>query len=375
MKKLFVYGQSVVGDNFTDREKETRRLIMNFTHGVNTILISPRRIGKTSLVKKALSELDDDDILPVFFDMYDCRDDNDFYNKFSAAIFKATSSSMDTLLKNISEFLGRVTPKISVSPDSSSDYSLSLGMTPRQYSSEEILGLPQKIASKRGKHIVVCIDEFQQIGEWPGSLTVQKTMRGIWQHCQDVTFCFFGSKKHMMERIFGDKSMPFYQFGEMMELDRIPTAKWVTYICSKFNAEGKTISADIAEELCNRVKNYSSYVQQLSWNLFVLTESEATEENLNEAMSDTLDQNNSFFTEQIKDLTSYQLNFLKAIAGGVHKGLTSKRILDEWHLGAKSNISIIKKALTDKELIDETDGIVTLSDPVFEIWLKRMSMS
>ena len=179
----------------------------------------------------------------------------------------------------------------------------------------------------------------------------------------------------MMEKIFGDKSMPFYQFGEMMELDRIPTAKWVTYIRSKFNAEGKTISADIAEELCNRVKNYSSYVQQLSWNLFVLTESEATEENLNEAMSDTLDQNNSFFTEQIKGLTSYQLNFLKAIASGIHKGLTSKRILDEWHLGAKSNISIIKKALTDKELIDETDGTVTLSDPVFEIWLKRMSKS
>ena len=371
MKKLFVFGQSVTGDNFTDREKETHRLKMNFTHGVNTILISPRRIGKTSLVMKALSELDRDDIVPVFFDMYDCRDDYDFYNKFSAAVLKATSSSMDTLMRNISEFLGRVTPKISVSPDPSADYSLSLGLTPRQYTSEEVLSLPQRIAAKRQKHIVVCMDEFQQIGEWPDSITVQKTMRGVWQHCQDVTFCFFGSKKHMMEKIFGDRSMPFYQFGEMTELERIPTEVWVRYISSRFEKEGKTIPEDIAARLCQSVENYSSYVQQLSWNLFVLTDKVATNEDLEEALDDTLSQNNSFFTEQIKDLTSYQLNFLKAIASGLHSGFASAKVLSEWHLGAKSNIAIIKKTLIDKELIDVKNGEITLSDPVFEIWLKR----
>ena len=371
MKKLFVFGQSVAGDNFTDREKETSRLKMNFTHGVNTILISPRRIGKTSLVMKALSELDRDDIIPVFFDMYDCRDDYDFYNKFSAAVLKATSSSMDTLMRNISEFLGRVTPKISVSPDPSADYSLSLGLTPRQYAPEEVLSLPQRIAAKRQKQIVVCIDEFQQIGEWPDSIIVQKTMRGVWQHCPDVTFCFFGSKKHMMEKIFGDRSMPFYQFGEMTELDRIPTEVWVRYISSRFEKEGKTIPEDIAVRLCQSVDNYSSYVQQLSWNLFVLTDKVATKEDLDEAIDDTLSQNNSFFTEQIKDLTAYQLNFLKAIASGLHSGFTSAKVLSEWHLGAKSNIAIIKKTLMDKELIDVKNGEIVLSDPVFEIWLKR----
>ena len=372
MKRLFVYGQSVMGENFTDREEETRRLKMNFTHGVNTILISPRRMGKTSLVKKVLSELNDDGIIPVFFDIYDCRDDYDFYNKFSSAVLKATSSSLDSLMRNISDFLGRVTPKISVSPDPSSDYSLSLGITPRQYSPEEVLSLPQKIASKRGKHIVMCIDEFQQIGEWPDSLTIQKKMRGVWQHCKDVSFCFFGSKKHMMEKIFGDRSMPFYQFGEMTELDRIPTEIWIRFIQSRFEAEGKKISDDIARALCETVQNYSSYVQQLSWNLFVITGSSATFEDLNEALSDTLNQNNSFFTEQIKGLTSYQLNFLKAVASGVHTGFTSVKTLSEWHLGAKSNISLLKKTLSEKELIDETDGNITLFDPVFEIWLRRL---
>lgn len=78
--------------------------------------------------------------------------------------------------------------------------------------------------------------------------------------------------------------------------------------------EKKYIPENIAVKLCNSVDRHSSYVQQLSWNLFVLTDKVASESNLEEAISDMLRQNNSFFTEQIKDLTSYQLNFLKAVA-------------------------------------------------------------
>lgn len=136
--------------------------------------------------------------------------------------------------------------------------------------------------------------------------------------------------------------------------------------------EKKYIPENIAVKLCNSVDRHSSYVQQLSWNLFVLTDNVASESNLEEAISDTLRQNNSFFTEQIKDLTSYQLNFLKAVASGVHKGFSSAKILDEWHLGAKSNISVIKNTLFDKELIDERNGEIFLSDPLFEIWFTQI---
>ncbi len=52
MSKLFIYGMSVEGENFTDRELETKWLMLNFENGVNSILISPRRMGKTSLVRK-----------------------------------------------------------------------------------------------------------------------------------------------------------------------------------------------------------------------------------------------------------------------------------------------------------------------------------
>lgn len=371
MEKPFAYGISVSGENFTDRVKETRQLLLNFTHGLNTIIISPRRFGKTSLVNKAINSLSDNSIVPVFIDIYDCRDEFDFYNRFSEAILKQASSSLDTALKNISDFIGRIAPKISVSPDNTSEYSISLGLSPRQIVPEDILNLPEKIALKRGKHLVVCIDEFQQIGEFPDSLQIQKRLRGVWQHQKNTSYCLFGSKKHMLENIFQNKRMPFYQFGQLIYLERIPETDWVEYIISRFRKDGKKISEELAKRICEIVDRHSSYVQQLAWNLYVETDDEATEEGLEAAVSGLLAQNNSFFTEQIRPLSSYQINFLKAICCGIHSGFTSEKILSSWNLGSKSNVSVIKKALLGNEMIESRGKDIYISDPVFEIWLRR----
>lgn len=371
MEKPFAYGISVSGENFTDRVKETRQLLLNFTHGLNTIIISPRRFGKTSLVNKAIGSLSDSSIVPVFIDIYDCRDEFDFYNRFSEAILKQASSSLDTALKNISDFIGRIAPKISVSPDNTGEYSISLGLSPRQIVPEDILNLPEKIAVKRGKHLVVCIDEFQQIGEFTNSLQVQKRLRGVWQHQKNTSYCLFGSKKHMLENIFQNKRMPFYQFGQLIYLERIPEADWVEYIMSRFRKDGKKISEELAKRICEIVDRHSSYVQQLAWNLYVETDAEATEEGLEAAVSGLLAQNDSFFTEQIRPMSSYQINFLKAVCCGIHSGFTSGKILSSWNLGSKSNVSVIKKALLGNEMIESRGKDIYISDPVFEIWLRR----
>ena len=199
MNPSFLYGVSVEGDNFTDRTQESRRLKLNFENGLNVILISPRRMGKTSLVKHVMQIVDKDIVHPVYMDIYDCRSEYDFYNKFVETILKQTSSKIEVLMDNVRRFLARVSPKISMSPDSVTDYSVSLGITPKEYSPEEVLSLPEQIAKQLGKHIVVCIDEFQQVAEWPDRLQVQKRMRGVWQHQQHVSYCLFGSRQHMIK--------------------------------------------------------------------------------------------------------------------------------------------------------------------------------
>ena len=374
MEKAFVYGMSVGGNNFTDRIEETKRIKLDFENGVNVILISPRRMGKTSLIKKVISEIDNPMLKIIYMDIYDCRSEYDFYNRFAETIMKSTGNHLEQVMENIKRFLVRISPKISFSPEPNYEVSVSLGITPKDYSPEEILNLPERIAKEQGVRLVVCIDEFQQIGEFTDSLTVQKRLRGVWQHHQNVSYCFFGSKKHLMENIFQNRRMPFYQFGEMLHLKCIPTVYWVPFICSRFEKYGKKIAEEYASRICQVVKNYSSYVQQLAWNVMAETEKEVNEESFEEGLKALLEQNSSLFIQQTDGLTTYQLNFIRLLCKDIHSGFTTQAVSEIYPLGSKSNIDRIKKSLVDKEIITiEKDGIF-LADSVFELWFKREMM-
>jgi hypothetical protein len=370
MKKSFIYGVAVEGINFTDREKETRRLKQDFENGQNMILISPRRMGKTSLVRKVQS-LVDNSIVTVYMDIYDCRNEYEFYNKFAAALMKQTAGKTEAILKNIKDFLVRLSPTISFGPDPSNEISLSLGITPQNYLPEEILQLPERIAAKIGKHIVVCIDEFQQVGEFPDSLNVQKRMRGVWQLQSNASYCLFGSKKHLLTNLFQNKRMPFYQFGDIMFLQPIPTKDWIPFIREKFEEKKMSISDAVIEKICSTVQNQSSYVQQLAWNVMLNTIKKADENTLETAIEDMLNQNSQLFLQQIESLTAYQMNFLKAVAKGVHTDFTSKEVLANFDLGSKSNVAGIITVLTKKEFIEKTPNGIVFTDPVFQLWFTK----
>ncbi len=111
MEKPFVFGVATSGDNFTDREKETQRLLLNFAHGVNTVLISPRRWGKTSLVKKVAQLSQDSKRKVVYIDIFSCRTENEFYRLFATSILKQTSSKWEEWIENTKQFLSHINPK------------------------------------------------------------------------------------------------------------------------------------------------------------------------------------------------------------------------------------------------------------------------
>ena len=369
--KPFIFGVATSGDNFTDRVKETERLLMNFRYGVNTILISPRRWGKTSLVKKVCSLAQSDNIKVVYVDVFSCRSDRDFYDTFASAVLKQTSSKLDEWLENARLFLSRISPKFSFGPDPMTDFSVSLEMNPKSDDVDEILQLPEKIAQKKGYSIVVCIDEFQQIAEFDDSKTFQKKLRTVWQLQEHKSYCLFGSKKHLMNELFEKKSLPFYKFGDVMYLQKINAADWVNYICGRFEATGKVIDRELAERICKLVDNHSSYVQHLAWLVWVHTDQVATPQDLEMAYEDIIDQNTPLFEKQTENLSTYQMNFLRAVIDGVRSEFTSQMILQKYELGSSANVSIIKRALVKKELIEIENRQVSIPDPVMQVWLRR----
>ena len=367
----FIFGIATSGDNFTDRKKDTERLLLNFQHGVNTVLISPRRWGKTSLVQKVCHLAQSDKLKVVYLDIFSCRSDKDFYDAFAAAVLKQTSSKLDEWLENIKLFLSRVSPKISIGTDPMTDFSISLEMNPKREDVEEILQLPEKIAQKKGFNIVICIDEFQQIAEFKDSKTFQKRLRTVWQLQKSVSYCLFGSKKHLMNELFEKKSLPFYKFGDAIYLSKIGTADWVDYICRRFIVTGKVITKELAERICKMVDNHSSYVQQLAWLVWIRTDQLATINDLEAAYQDIIEQNTPLFEKQTESLTTYQMNFLRAIIDGVHSEFTTQETLNKYQLGSSANVAIVKKALVKKELIEVEKRQIVISDPLLAVWLKK----
>ena len=369
--KPFIFGVAASGENFTDRKNETARLLTNFRHGVNTVLISPRRWGKTSLVQKVAALAQSDDLRVVYLDIFSCRSDKEFYNAFASAVLRQTSSKWKEWVENAKSFLSRIRPKISFGSDSVAEFTVSLEMDPQSDDVAEILQLPEKIAQEKGVKIVVCIDEFQQIAEFKDSKTFQKRLRTVWQLQKNVSYCLFGSKKHLMNELFEKKSLPFYKFGDAIYLQRIPATDWVDYICERFKATGKTISPELAERACVAVECHSSYVQQLAWLIWVNTDKIATEKDFEEAYRDILAQNTPLFEKLTENLSSYQMNFLRAIIDGVRKEFSAQEVVQKYKLGSSANVAIVKRALVKKELVEIEKREVIISDPLLKVWLKQ----
>ena len=367
----FVFGKAAVGTYFTDRAEDAKRLTANLMHGINTILISPRRWGKTSLVKKVISEMDRIDMKPVFIDIFQCKSEYEFYHAFATAVIKQTSSKFDEWVEIGKTFLANVSPKFSFGSDPMNDFTLSFEWNPKDDTETDILQLPERIAQKKNVRLVVCLDEFQQVADFADSVKFQKKLRSVWQHQQNVTYCMFGSKKHLMENIFNDKSMPFYKFGDMMFLKKIPTEEWVPFICDKFKETGKTISGEQAAKICEVTENLSSYVQHLAWVVWYKSDKVVTDKNIADAIDDLLEQNKAFFQREVEQLSELQFNFLRALANGVTNGFSRKDVIKKYRLESSANVQAIKKSLLKKDLIDIDSQNITFNDSLFKQWLKR----
>ncbi|MBR1880901.1 MAG: ATP-binding protein [Prevotella sp.] len=367
----FVFGKAVEGSYFTDRAKDAEHLEANLTHGINTILISPRRWGKTSLVKKVIANVTRPDMKIVYVDVFSCKSEYDFYRQFAMAIIQQTSSRIEEWMTTAKNFLSKIITKVSFSPDSIQEYSLSFEFPGKEESETDILQLPERIAQSKNIRIAICIDEFQQVAEFQDSITFQKKLRSVWQHQQNVSYCLFGSKRHLMMEIFSNSNMPFYKFGDMMFLKKIPTEEWIPFICRKYHESGKTITEKQAEKICQVTENLSSYVQHLSWIIWYKAKPVTTNEMIDVAINELLEQGSLFFQREVEGLTELQLNLLKAIANGVDTGLTKKDVIRKYRLESSANVQGIKKSLVKKDIIDIDGTVISFNDPIFKLWIKR----
>ncbi|MDR2147736.1 MAG: ATPase [Tannerella sp.] len=373
MKKLpFIYGKSSDLINFTDRKEEIERLEMNFKSLINTTIISPRRWGKTSLVENVAEKIrtENKNIKVCMIDIFNVRSESEFYEHFAKEILKGTSSRWEEMAENAKKFLSHLLPKITFSPDSQAGISFGIEWKTLQENPDDILNLPEDIAKAKNISVVVCVDEFQSIGDFPESIAFQRKLRSHWQHHHNVGYCLYGSKRAMLLDIFSNVSMPFYKFGDILFLQKISNKKWGEFIKKRFEDTGKKIALEQAEYLAERVDNHSYYVQQLAQQTWLRTKTSCSKTIIDDSLQSVKNQLSLLFVGQIETMTSTQINFLKAVLDG-ETAFTSQNSLKKYRFGSSANVQKIKNALISREIIDISSQQVDILDPIFKLWLKE----
>lgn len=371
METPFAFGKIVSGKDFTDREKETEHLIRNFKSGSHTVLLSPRRLGKSSLVLKAESVMtkENSKIKFCFIDLFNVRDEEEFYKIYSQNIIKTASSVPGEIFNIVKQYMSRFIPKLTFGSDPLNE--LSIGMDWKEVIQEpdEILDLPEKLSKSRKIKIIVCIDEFQNIGNFKDPLAFQKKLRAHWQKHQHTYYCLYGSKRHMMLEVFSNPSMPFYKFGELIFLNKITENNWTNFIIRRFKETGKKIDEKTAREIVRIAESHSYYVQQISQQTWLRTKYKCSTNIVKESVTGIINQLDFLFQNLTESLAKTQINFLRAIIDNVIH-YSSNETIKIYHLGTSANVIRIKNALLEKEIIDVNGNEISFQDPIFKLWFK-----
>lgn len=374
MSSPFHYGSIVYGADFLNRKADIDRIAYNIRSMNSSILISPRRWGKSSLVRQvALNLKNDSDFVFCFVDTFPLKSEEEFLEQFAKTVLKAFSNKLEEVLAAAKEFLTGILPTLSFSVDPNSEVALKFSITDKK-SAEEILMLGEKLAAKHNKKLVVCIDEFQNIEQFANPLDFQKLLRSYWQNQPHVCFVIYGSKRHMMQEMFAKRNYPFYKFGDLITLEKINTAEWVPYICEKFAQNGKSISAELAAQLVESVSRHTQYVQHLAHLAFYVTPEgeKLTSALLEQAIQILIKDNQPLFQQEFEQLSRQQVAFLRMLMHGVTSGFTKNENLKKYDLNSSAAVSKILAALEKKDIIDRYGTEVIFTDPVFKLWLKQI---
>lgn len=368
----FKYGTTVSNKSFTNRQKESEKLFNNLTQGINTTIISPRRWGKSSLVEKVLNDINKKEKThkTITIDLYSIADEEHFLEVLAKEIIKASSTKWEDWITEAKVFFKHLIPKISLGVDPTTEFSLSFNWEDLKKHQDEILNLAETIASKKNIKFIIAIDEFQNLANFKGYELLEKKMRANWQRHKNVTYCLYGSKRHMMIDIFNNPSKPFYRFGDIIMLQKISTENWVKFIIQSFKKSSKKISKEEALLIPKLMKNHSWYVQQLSHYVWQKTENTAGKQEIKDALLELIQANTPLYQKEIETISLTQVNLLKAIVHNENQ-LTSAAVMLKYKLGTPRNVSKNKTALINSDMLHMTDGKYELLDPAFELWFLK----
>ena len=369
----FVVTGKIAPEYFCDRIHESARLIKSLTNGNNMVIISPRRMGKTGLIRFCYAKPEiNDNYYTFFIDILHTSSLKELTYVLGKEIHKTLAPRSRKMVALFIQTLKSLNGKFGFDPLTNlPTFNVELGDIERpEYTLEEIF----MCLASADKPCIIAIDEFQQIAKYPEK-NIEALLRMHIQKIKNSNFIFAGSERHMMQAMFLSAARPFYHSADILELNAIESHLYIPFIVNHFKTRGRHISEDSVERVYRLFKGHTYYIQRTFNSAFADTRQgeECTLEMVNDSIDNMLDSNATIFREILSNIPEKQKELLYAIARDTDaRQITSTKFIKRHNLSSASSIQSAIKKLLDKDIITEIDKVYSVSDKLFAMWINNI---
>jgi hypothetical protein len=374
----FVYGEIVPAAAFVDREVELDRLTRDLIEGQKVFLISPRRYGKSSLVRQALRGAAKSGALTVEVTVSSYSSYVAFLEGY-ARVLASVETTLDRARSWLRDMLSGIRSEVRVERDATGRNQIAVSFpavrTERDVShlAQQVFSLPARIADARRRRMAIALDEFQAIGSFNGG-SVEHSLRAAVQQQRQVGYVFSGSEPTLMERMLG-KSRPFYKAGPVMRLQKIPADRFATFIESRFRATGFKPAAGLGAAVVDLAGNLPYDVQRLAhevWDDVKASARRAADlDDLHATLKRMLGEHETLFESTWQRLTLAQRGALRASVLEDGRELLSADVRARHRLSGTSTVQASLAALVRDDILTREGTRYAVVDSLFREWVAR----
>lgn len=375
MKNPFVIKPYESKDLFCDREKELRLMVQGCINQTDMTLISQRRMGKTGLILRLFDELHEKMAYrhTIYVDIYASRSIDDFIKLLAEAAMR-TFQPKSSIGEKLISFIKSLRPQLSFDTITG-EPQLQIAYQTAHEKEYTLRGLFDFL-NAQGEPVIVAIDEFQQIRDYPEK-NMEALLRSYIQQTQNLTFIFCGSKKHLMADIFANEKKPFYSSTTFISLEKISETAYTQFIRHLFNVNGRKIGDDAIQFILEWTRRHTYYTQQLCHTIFANGDEDVTLDVVKVSCEQLMRQGEAVYLQYRQMLTDKQWNYLIAVAKeGSVRQITASAFLKRNKIGSPSVSRRLAEALVEKGLLNDDVGLngttYTVSDVFFSHWMERL---
>ncbi|RPI11348.1 MAG: ATP-binding protein [Zetaproteobacteria bacterium] len=373
MQNPFRFGSVVSGDDFADRRLELAELGRELRAGQHLFLLSPRRYGKTSLILTLLDRLHRQGLLVAYVDVFRTTTPVQLMELTAQTVLRAAESQPERLLRLATDLLGRLRPQVGTDSRGRPTLSIDVGASSRGALAlqEDVLTLPEQLALKRRRRLVLVFDEFQEIQRFPGA-SLEKAMRSHFQTHRNVSYLFAGSKETALRDMATRERSPFYKFGRLMALGPIPAAEFAPYLEARFRRGRLRISREVLDAVLAAADDVPYNVQRLCHQLWALRAGRAeriAERDIGEAIAAIVEQDAPHFSAAWDRLSLHQRQVLQAIARGGGRNVFAATYLAAHRLGSHSSVQTSLRLLVKEQVLAKVQDEYRFTDPFLREWI------